>query len=221
MIGSAVTTDAPIGVFGGTFDPIHNGHLRLALELMEQLRLERVHVVPSKVPVHRETPRASTTQRAEMVRLAVADAPALVLDERELRRSGPSYMVETLTDFRHQFPGLPICLLLGMDAFNALDTWLRWREILDLAHVAVAGRPGAALPTEGPVGNVVRERATTHYSQLRTSLNGRIALGEIPGLDISSSSIRATLSQGRSPRFLLPAEVADYIENEGLYSNGK
>ena len=212
---------APIGVFGGTFDPIHHGHLRLALELCEQLGLERVYVVPAKLPVHRDAPQASAAQRSEMVRRAVAGTTSLVLDERELRRPGPSFMVETLADFRGEFVDRPICLLLGMDAFAALHTWHRWREILDLAHVAVAGRPGAVLPTQGRVGTVVRERSTTQYGEISATLNGRIALGEIPGLDISSSGIRAALGQGRSPRYLLPAAVVEYIESEGLYTNAK
>lgn len=211
----------PIGILGGTFDPVHHGHLRLALELREQLGLERVHLVPAGVPVHRPAPRASAEQRCAMLERAVAGVPELVVDDRELRRPGPSFMVETLADFRREFSDRPLCLLLGMDAFGALDTWYRWRDVLDLAHMGVARRPGADVPAEGLVGAVVRERLSHDPRALHEARFGCIAFGDLPALDISSTRIRTLIAEGRRARYLLPHEVLDYIRREELYAYAK
>jgi len=125
----------PIGVFGGEFDPIHNGHLRTAFELWQELRLTEVRIVPTGSPPHREPPYASAELRLHMVRAAIADQPAFMVDDRETRRTGMSFSVDTLTELRAEFPNRSLCLLLGMDAFLGLPNWHRWREILDLAHV--------------------------------------------------------------------------------------
>ena len=212
---------APTGVFGGTFDPIHRGHLRVAVELRDQLELARVHLVPAHPPVHRDLPRASANARSEMIRLAIEGLDGLVLDKRELRRAGPSYMYETLSDFRSEFTDSPICLIVGMDAFAALHTWYRWQDIFDLAHVVVAQRPHSTQPREGLVCEMTRDRLVSNSSDLKASLHGLVLFADVPGLDVSSSGIRDMLEQGYSAQALVPNNVTSYIRHEGLYTHGK
>ena len=139
----------PMGIFGGTFDPIHYGHLRTAFELWQSLKLAEVRFLPTGIPPHRERTLADAALRVEMVRAAVADQPAFVVDDREVRRAGASYTVDTLTELRAEHPHRSLCLLLGMDAFLGLPAWHRWRELFELAHVVVAHRPGWKAPTQG------------------------------------------------------------------------
>ena len=139
----------PIGLFGGTFDPIHYGHLRTAFELWQELRLAEVRFLPTGSPPHRDDPLASSELRLAMVRAAVADQPAFVVDDREIRRTGISYSVDTVTELRAEYPDRSLCLLLGMDAFLGLPNWHRWRDLLGLAHIVVAHRPGWKAPTRG------------------------------------------------------------------------
>src|SRR5512143_4181715 len=148
----------PIGIFGGTFDPIHYGHLRTALELKRALDLERLHFVPAATPPHRAAPCTDAALRLRMVQAAIAGEPGFVADDRELKRPGLSYTFDTLTSFRAEFPDRPLCLLLGMDAFLNLPQWHEWREIPQLAHVVVAHRPGWRAPDGGPPGGVPARR---------------------------------------------------------------
>src|SRR5262245_20791089 len=150
----------PIGLFGGTFDPIHHGHLRTAFELWQSLQLAEVRFLPTGSPPHRVEALASSEVRLDMVRAAVAGQPAFVVDDREVRRAGVSYSFDTLAELRAEFPDRSLCLLLGMDAFLGLPNWHRWRELLDLAHVVVAHRPGWKAPTMGPLGEVMVDRGT-------------------------------------------------------------
>ena len=134
---------APIGVFGGTFDPIHYGHLRLAEELADRLQLGEVRIVPARVPPHRAAPKVTSSHRLEMVRLACAGNPRFLVDDRECRREGPSYTVDTLLGLRAELAAdTPLCLLMGVDAYLALTTWSRWERLYDLAHIVIAHRPG-------------------------------------------------------------------------------
>jgi len=164
----------PIGLFGGTFDPIHYGHLRTAFELWQLLKLSQVRFLPTGNPPHREAPLASSELRLEMVRAAVAGQPGFAVDDREIRRSGVSYSVDTLTDLRREHPQRSLCLLLGMDAFLGMPTWHRWREIFELAHVVVAHRPGWKAPITGPLGEEMVDRGTGSVRDLHSSIAGRI-----------------------------------------------
>ena len=147
---SGVALDArPIGIFGGTFDPIHLGHLRTGFELLQSLQLSELRWIPVGNPGHREPPLAAAALRLEMVRAAVAGQPGFVLDEREVRRSGASYTVDTLEELHAEHPARPLCLVLGMDAFLGLTAWRRWTDILELAHLVVAHRPGWQRPEQG------------------------------------------------------------------------
>ena len=141
----------PVGIFGGTFDPIHYGHLRTAFELVQGLALAQVRFLPTGDPPHREAPLAPGALRLEMVRAAVAGEPAFAVDDREIRRSGRSYTLDMLTGLRAEQPGRPLCLLLGMDAYLALPAWPRWRGLPELSHIVLAHRPGWKAPTAGPL----------------------------------------------------------------------
>ena len=150
----------PIGIFGGTFDPIHYGHLRTALELQATLDLAVVHFVPCANPPHRAAPMTDGALRLKMVRAAIRDERGFVADDRELVREGPSYTIDTLASFRAEFAAQALCLMVGMDAFLGLPQWHRWRELTTLAHIVVAHRPGWQAPTSGTLGELLRERRT-------------------------------------------------------------
>jgi len=216
-------SNAPLGIFGGTFDPIHFGHLRLAEEAAEACALGEVRFVPAALPNLREAPRTPAMHRLAMVRLAVAGNPRLAVDGRELEREGMSYTVDTLDALRAQTgPARSLCLLLGADAFLRLPQWSRWQRLLDLAHVVVATRPGHALETrlaeaDSVLGGVWRERRAGSAAELGAQPAGRVFRIDIPLLDISASGIRERLARGASVRYLLPRAVIEYIEVHRLY----
>jgi nicotinate-nucleotide adenylyltransferase len=209
----------PIGIFGGTFDPIHCGHLRTAFELWQELRLAEVRLLPAGTPPHRDQLYASAELRLTMVRAAVAAQPAFVVDDREVRRTGVSYSVDTLTELRREFPDRSLCLLLGMDAFLGLPHWHRWRELLDLAHIVVAHRPGWHAPTTGPLGEVMVDHGTGSIRELHTRRAGRIYVHAGTQLEISSTELRALLVAGRDPRYLVPEEVRQIILETRCYAS--
>lgn len=211
----------PIGLFGGTFDPIHYGHLRTAFELWQALRLTEVRFLPTGSPPHREQPLASAELRLAMVRAAVAGEPAFVVDDREVRRSGISYSVDTLTELRAEFPRRSLCLLLGMDAFLGLPNWHRWRELFELAHVVVAHRPGWKAPTSGPLGEVMVDRGTGTIRELHEKPAGRIYVHAVTQLEISSTELRQLISAGGDPRYLVPDSVREVLRRLGCYSRAQ
>lgn len=206
-----------IGILGGTFDPIHHGHLRLALELRQQLGLEQMRLMPCHRPVHRDEPQVSSEARAQMIRLALANCPELTLDERELHRDRPSYTFDTLCALRTEL-GAEVSLIwaMGTDAFAALDSWNRWEELLDYAHLAVIERPGFALPQRGPVAELLQTYRAP-VSVLDEQSHGRIVLPSLRLLGISATGIRQQIVRGESPQFLLPDAVWHYIIAQGLY----
>jgi nicotinate-nucleotide adenylyltransferase len=210
-----------LGILGGTFDPVHCGHLRLAVEMLEQLSLAAVRLVPASHPPHRDPPKASSGLRLAMLKAAISEMEGLDADDRELHRQGPSYMVDTLKSLRQSFPDQPLCLIVGTDAFRDLNRWHRWREILNLTHIGVAQRPGTALPQAGEVGLLLTAHQTTKPHLLHRQLSGLILACEIPALDISSSRIRTLLAQGRSVRYLIPDSVFQIIRNNGIYNHAK
>jgi nicotinate-nucleotide adenylyltransferase len=212
---------APIGIMGGTFDPVHFGHLRLAQEASEILGLDRVRWVPAGQPWHRGSPLAPAHHRLEMVRLAIENNGLFELDDAEIRQTAPGYTVETLERLRVEFgTERPLVLLLGTDAFRGLTSWQRWRDLFLLAHIFVAQRPGHSLTPGGMPGALAaewRKRAGTPDA-LRERPGGAVITYGTTALDISASAIRAHFAQKRSPRYLLPSPVLDYIETHGLYS---
>jgi nicotinate-nucleotide adenylyltransferase len=211
---------APIGILGGTFDPIHFGHLRLAVEAAEACRLTEVRLMPAGTPPHRAPPVAAPRHRLEMARLAAAGSPPLRVDEREASKTAPCYTVETLAQLRRELgDAVPLCLILGMDQFLDLATWHRWRELFGLAHLVVAQRPGfgAGRRPEGPVAAEHAARIRDDPRALRAAPAGAIVAIAITALDISASAIRARIAAGRSARYLLPDSVLDYIQANRLY----
>jgi nicotinate-nucleotide adenylyltransferase len=194
-----------IGVLGGTFDPVHYGHLRPALEVMQAIALQQVRFLPNRIPPHRETPWLNVENRLELLKTAIDDQPGFELDQRELQREGHSYMVDTLESLRADFPSHPICLILGMDAFLGLKQWHQWQRIPQLCHLVVTTRPGSELDNA-----FIRDLPATlahTASALSEVAAGRILLQSVTQLDISASQIRLMLSKGLSVRYLLPDEV--------------
>jgi nicotinate-nucleotide adenylyltransferase len=208
----------PLGIFGGTFDPIHFGHLRTAFELLDTLRCGEVRFVPAGNPPHRDAPLADAQLRLALVAAAIADQPGFVVDDREVRREGPSYAVLTLREMRAEFPARPLCLLLGMDAFLGLPQWYEWREILPLVHVVVAHRPGWRAPADGPLGDMLARCRTDRVDDLHEAPAGRIYVHAVTQLEISSTDLRDLLAAGQDPRYLVPEAVRTAIRATGCYS---
>lgn len=207
----------PIGIFGGTFDPIHYGHLRTAFELLQALRLAEVRFIPCSDPPHRGTTYASAAQRLRMVELALRDQDGFVADDRELARAGPSYSIDTLLSLREEFPRHPLGLIVGMDAFLGLPTWHRWEDLLEIAHIVVAHRPGWKAPDLGPLGDMISERGTHRVDDLHDELFGRVHIHAVTQLEIASTEIRELVAAGRDPRFLMPDAVRDAIDESACY----
>lgn len=216
-------SDRPIGILGGTFDPIHFGHLRLAEEMLELARLEQIRFIPTGTPPHRDSPQVSAQQRSVMVRLAIADQPAFVLDEREVRRDRLCYTVDTLSELRAELGATqPLCLLMGGDAFLQLHTWHEWEQLFGLAHIVVGYRPGYTLDERIEVAPEAlrkhyRERLCTVESMAQRPCGGVAELA-IPKLEISATDIRRRVAEGRTIRYLLPDAVENYIHQHQLYS---
>ncbi len=208
----------PIGIFGGTFDPIHYGHLRTALELKERLSLAEVRFIPCADPPHRNAAPVAGMSRVEMVRAAIADEPGFVVDEREFNRDGPSYTVDTLRSIREENAEAPLCLLMGMDAFLGLTQWHRWTELLSLAHIIVAHRPGWRASAEGALGELLRDRNTNEISELHGSLCGRIYVTPVTQLEISATELREGISAGLDPRYLVPDSVRQMLLESEIYA---
>lgn len=211
-------THKALGILGGTFDPIHLGHLRLALELYETLNLVKVHITPCYQPVHRKLPVASPEQRLAMVERAVVDESALFADAREIHRRGPSYTIDTLLELRAEVPNTPLCLLVGIDAFLGFTSWHRWEEILEHAHIIIAHRPQYQLPSTGIIADLITDRLQKEISYIHENIAGGILLRPITALEISASDIRKQIAMGRNPRYLLPDGVYNYIKQNGTYS---
>lgn len=218
MPSSAEYHDRPVGILGGTFDPVHYGHLRAAVEVGEALGFAQVRMLPSARPPHRSPPVASAEHRLEMLRRAIAGCELLVTDDSEIRRPGPSYMVDTLAGLRERLGATPLVLVIGQDAANGLDRWHRWRELFGLAHIAVMRRPGAVSDYRGGLAEFMADRRAEDPEAFRREPAGRVLPVEITQLEIASTTIRSLVAGGRSPAFLLPPAVADYVREHGLYA---
>lgn len=208
----------PIGIFGGTFDPIHYGHLRTAFELIQALRLSEVRFMPAGDPPHRDITVASPELRLQMVKAAIGQQPGFNVDDREMRRAGPSYSVDTLAELRAEMPERSICLIVGMDAFLGLPKWHQWQQILKFAHLIVAHRPGWRAPTMGPLGELLVDGGTGRVDDLHENTAGRIFIHAVTQLEISSTEVRKLIALGRDPRYLMPDAVRDIIQQSGCYS---
>jgi len=206
-----------IALFGGTFNPVHFGHLRMALELKEVLGFDEMRLLPSHQPAHREEPGVSASARRDMLALAIEHCPELSLDERELNREGPTYTVDTLEELRRELgTEVSISFCMGLDSLLSLPSWHRWEALLELAHLVVVTRPGWQIPWEGEVAELL----ATHrgeQAQLRSEPAGRVLIREQTLLPISATGVRKLIHSGRSAQFLLPERVHNYIQTHQLY----
>jgi len=209
-----------IAVIGGAFDPIHFGHLRLALELQEELLLSEVRFVPLNQAVHKYQPHAGSHHRLAMLKLALIGQQAKnwLADDCEIQRGGPSYMVDTLRELRAEVKEASLLLCLGYDAVCHLDTWKEWRQLLDLAHLVIISRPGYQLPFSGEVAQVLNERKQVKKDRLFAEKAGSVYEFKMTALNISSTKIRHLMESGLSAKYLLPDAVMDYIQAHHLYN---
>ncbi len=207
-----------VALLGGTFDPIHHGHLRLALELRDRLGFDQVRLTPCALPVHRESPGCSAHQRMEMVQLAVGHEPGLIIDDREVSADRPSYSFDTLQSLRSELgPQTPLAMVMGTDAFLQLDSWYRWQELLELCHILVVIRPGWHLDPAHPMYSWYRQHRVDNVNTLQQSPAGSVLLQQLAALEISATAIRQQIVSGQSPRFLMPDSVWDHIRQQQLY----
>lgn len=208
----------PIGLFGGTFDPIHHGHLRTALELYQALNLKEVRMIPCYLPVHRKLPNATHEHRVAMLECAVKSEPALVVDYCEINRKSPSYTIDTVKELREQYPTTPLCFIMGIDAMLGFTSWDDWEIILQKVHLIIAHRPNYQLPKTGIIADLLKERLKKHPEAISDSVAGNIILQPVTALEISATDIRKQIASGKNPRYLLPDSVYDYILENGVYS---
>lgn len=206
-----------LGIFGGTFDPIHIGHLRMALEIKQQLQLDEMRLMPCYLPPHRPAPGATADERVAMLTLAVQDCADLVIDKRELQRDKPSYTYDTLCELRAELGADPsLCLCMGMDSFVTLDSWHNWAQLLHLANIVVVARPGWFLPESGAVADLLNLHRR-HSDAIVQQAAGVIVVLEQRLLPISATDIRAQIRAGHSPQFLVPDAVWSYMRSHQLY----
>jgi nicotinate-nucleotide adenylyltransferase len=207
----------PLGILGGTFDPIHLGHLRPAQEILRALDLAEVRLFPAFIPPHRRPPVATVEQRLRMAELAVADIPGFHVDDREIRRRGPSYTVLTLESLRQELGERSLCLLLGMDAFQDIESWHQWQRLPELANFIVMTRPGWAMPAVADLPSWARDRLASSPDELAQSVAGRIFLQTVSPQDISATAVRAAIASGKPVDSLLPHSVLEYIRSNRIY----
>lgn len=210
-----------IGIYGGTFDPVHLGHIGLAHAAMQRLPLQHIYFVPLGEAVHRGQPQASTLYRCAMLQAAMLELPGCSMDSCELDRAGPSWSIQTLADFRQRFPGETLCWLMGSDAFRGIDSWLNWQSLLEMAYLVVVTRQGDTAPLPPVVADYLQENridvdALGESPETPQKRHGILWIeADVP--DISSSQIRQSIRQGRQLDDLVPQTVARLIREENLY----
>lgn len=203
-----------IGIYGGTFNPVHYGHLRTGLEVLELFELQQLRLIPCRLPAHREQPEVGPEQRLDMLQLACANTPGFYADRRELDRLGPSYMVDTLQSLRNEYPQTVLILFIGADAFAGLSRWHEWQQLFDYAHIVVMTRPPYDIPE---LSDFLQQRLCTDKSVLTRQYAGLLLFQPVTALDISATVIRDLIGRGQNPKFLLPDAVIAYIRQHQLY----
>lgn len=207
-----------IGIYGGAFDPIHVAHLEVVLAAKSTLSLDEVRILPCYQPAYGKKPVASAFDRLRMVELAVAGKEGLIVDNCEYQRKTASKTIDTLKILHERFPDATLCLIIGMDNLISFTTWHQWEEILTLAHLVVAGRPGYILPNEGKIAELLEKKGTNEVSALQNSKAGSVIFFSAPQLEVSSTFVRAALAEGKDSK-QIPREVQDYILKHHLYMN--
>lgn len=205
-----------IGLYGGTFNPVHYGHLRTALEVKEIFSLDNIYLVPCAEPVHKKELITTAQMRFEMLHLAIQNTLGMIIDRRELDREGHSYMVDTLKSIRAELGSdIPLLLFIGMDAFKGLSTWYQWTSLFEYSHIVVMTRPGYS--RRGKMSGFLSLKLTENKVNLTQKEAGYLFFQPVTQMDISSSNIREIISTGRNPEFLLPDDVINYIRQNNLY----
>ena len=204
-----------IGIYGGTFNPVHYGHLRTALEVSEIFTLDELRLLPCSQPAHRAEPEVSAAERLHMLQLAIRNYSQFSCDTRELERPGPSYMVDTLASIRAEIAvNTPLLLFIGTDAFNGLTAWHCWQSLCDYAHIVVMTRPNFE---PEPLSDFYTDKLVDDRESLKPCPNGKIYFQQVTLLDISATSIRQMFAEQKSTSFLLPELVIEYIQAKRLY----
>lgn len=206
-------------LFGGTFDPVHLGHIHMAQSCLEQLSLSELHFLPCALPVHKAAPGITNDHRLAMLKLATKHNACFKIDPRELRRTGPSYSLLSLQECRAESPSTPLIFLMGMDSFNSLPTWYQWQEIITLCHVVVYQRPGEVRATDEPLEKYLSQSEVTDQSELHRKQAGLCYFLEGTVKDISSSQIRNAIKHQQHTEHLIQPEVREYIRKHHLYAD--
>jgi nicotinate-nucleotide adenylyltransferase len=214
-----MTGTGPLAIMGGAFDPVHYGHLRTAAELHDLLQFSELRLIPSSNPPHRPPHLASGSRRLQMLEAAITGLSWCSVDERELRREGPSWSVVTLEELRAESNDRSLCMILGMDAFLGLRSWHRWQNILSLTHLVVARRPGWEATADEPLSALISKHETRDVADIHGQPAGCIYIQEVTQLEISSSAIRGAIAGGQEARYLLPDSVLEIIHATGCYAN--
>jgi nicotinate-nucleotide adenylyltransferase len=213
------TTSAPIGILGGTFDPIHFGHIQLAQSILKKLNLSVIRFIPNYQPPHRNTPLASPKHRLAMVKIALEDYPRLITDQREIERQGISYTIDTLKSLRSEFPNIPLCWIVGFDEFAKLNTWHDFQALNQYAHLIIVNRPNTTHELPEEVNSLLLQNETQDPDELSTQPAGKIYQLQISPCEISATELREQLKQGQKPKKMLPKKVYDYIKQNKLYES--
>ena len=209
---------SPLVLFGGTFDPIHFGHLRTALELLEVLNVPQINLVPTGEPVHKLSTGASAVERFEMVRLAVESEPALVADDCELFFDERCYTINTLTKKRAEVgEDLPIILVMGMDSLLGIKSWSQWQQLTDHCHLLIVARPGYEPEFDSELQSFIDQHKVEDLTELSLRPSGYLAMHQLTPMNVSATQVRKMIKQGSNPRFLIPDVVWDFIKTERLY----
>jgi nicotinate-nucleotide adenylyltransferase len=208
-----------IGIFGGTFDPVHLGHLRPALEILDALALDQVHFIPTGYPPHRHLPVAPAALRLAMLKAALAGQPRFHVDERELARTTPCYTVDTLAELRRESPADALFLIVGMDAFLGFPSWHQWQRLFEFAHVVVAHRPGWVFKDDGVLREMLASRLCASVTELAGDRCGRVLFQPVTQLEISATQVRDCVAAGRDPRYLVPDAVRELLIESNCYQS--
>jgi len=201
--------DRLLGLLGGTFDPLHIGHLRTALDVREALALSEVHLIPNNIPAHREQPVLPAQQRFSLLETALVEVPGLVANDCEIKRGGISYMVDTLRHLRDQYASQHLCLIIGTDAYNSFCQWHQWQQILQLAHLVVMQRAGVTTMFNKELDS----RITADVSDLEQERSGCVYVQPVCQLDVSSTALRAMMKARQSIQFLVPENIRTEVQN--------
>ena len=207
-----------IGIFGGSFDPIHFGHIKLVLALLEHFDFENIRLVPCQLSPHKKNTYASAKHRLAMLNIVTSTNEKLIADDRELRRPGVSYTIDTLRELREELGTTQaIVMIVGVDAFANICTWHKYAEILSLCHIMLLKRPEYELPAEGCEKELYESHCTDDINKIRETSNGYIYLSNEEKYAISSSEIRHVIASGQQPRYMLPGNIWNYIRRNELY----